>query len=241
VTLRVRSNAPSSFRTTIFRDGNLLAAEYDQADFSRVVPADPAVYRVVIDAPARFDSASWIVSNPIYVGAIQARPQPPPAAIAETHAVFDGRSTVGWRTEANAASTAMLDFTGTPGDGRLRMRYRLSELNPPGPYAALAVELPDGAGPYDRVAFTAGSDRPLRVNVQFQPIGRAEGWERSVYLDESSREYSIRFDEATSITGDGTTHPAAGTIHDIMFVIDATHTKPGTSGQIWLKSAALQR
>ena len=99
----------------------------------------------------------------------------------------------------------------------------------------------DGAAPYDRVTFTVRSEQPLRVSVQFQPVGRAEGWQRSVYVDETSREQTVRFAEATPIAAARTRHPDPKDIHDILFVIDTTHAKPGASSRLWLKSAALQR
>jgi hypothetical protein len=35
--------------------------------------------------------------------------------------------------------------------------------------------------------------------------------------------------------------PDAADIHDILFVVDTTHAKPGASGRLWMKSAVLQR
>ena len=51
------------------------------------------------------------------------------------------------------------------------MVYGLSGGTSSGQYASLAVELPNGAGPYDRVTFTARSEQPLRILVQLQPLG----------------------------------------------------------------------
>ena len=123
----------------------------------------------------------------------------------------------------------------------LRLRYGLSGGPPIGQYASMAVELPDSAAPYDRVSFTARSEHPMRLAVQFQPLGRAEGWQRSVYVDETNRQYTIRFDELKSIGRSRTAHPDASNIHDVLFVVDTTHAKPGASSRLWIKSAALQR
>ena len=91
------------------------------------------------------------------------------------------------------------------------------------------------------MTFVARSEQPLRLWVEFQPLGRAEGWHRSVYLDETYREHTVRFDETTPMGSGRTPHPDAKNIHDILFVVDTAHAKPGASNRLWLKSAALQR
>jgi hypothetical protein len=121
------------------------------------------------------------------------------------------------------------------------MAYELSGGVPMGQYASLGVELPSGAAPYDRVTFTARSEHPLRLLVQFQPLGRAEGWQRSVYVDDTNREHTVRLDEATPMGASRTPHPDARHVHDILFVVDTTHAKPGASNRLWIRSAALQR
>jgi hypothetical protein len=136
---------------------------------------------------------------------------------------------------------AALDVAGTIGGSELRMRYGLSSGAPSGQYASLAVELPNGAAPFDRLTFTARAEHPMRISVQCHPLGRAEGWQRSVYLDEMNREYTIRFDEAAALGTTGALHPDPKNIHDILFVIDTTHAAPGSSGRLWVRSAALQR
>src|SRR4029453_17996015 len=44
VTLRVRSNAPSQFTTTIWNGTAIVAGDRHEADFTFDAPADPAVY-----------------------------------------------------------------------------------------------------------------------------------------------------------------------------------------------------
>ena len=241
VTLRVRSNAPSSFLTMLWRDDQAVATLRDEVDVTRTMSEGPAVYRVAILAPPELGSIPWLVSNPIYVGIRFPAPAPPPTVVSASRPLFDGRSTKWWRTETDRSSLAALDLAATPGGGELRMRYGLSSGTPIGQYASLAVELPDGAAPYDRVTFTARSEQPVRISVQFQPLGRAEGWQRSVYLDDTNRTYTIRFDEATPIVPSATPHPDPKTTHDILFVVETTHAKPGTSSRLWIRDAALQR
>jgi hypothetical protein len=241
VTLRVRSNAPSSFVTMLWRDGVVLATARDEVDLTRVAPAGPAIYRATIVAPPELGSTSWVISNPIYVGVTFPRPMPPQNVVLESREIFDGRTVKGWRTEKNASSMAALDVAETAGGAELRMAYELSGGVPMGQYASLGVELPSGAAPYDRVTFTARSEHPLRLLVQFQPLGRAEGWQRSVYVDDTNGEHTVRLDEATPMGASRTPHPDARHVHDILFVVDTTHAKPGASNRLWIRSAALQR
>jgi hypothetical protein len=240
VTLRVRSNAPSSFLTILWHDDEPFATLRDEVDITRTLDT-PAIYRAAIVAPPELGSIPWIISNPIYVGVTF--PAPAPArAVSESKGLFDGRTAKWWQTETDPTSLAALDVAPTIGGSELRMRYGLSGGAPSGQYAALRVELPGGAAPYDRVTFTARAEHPLRLSVQFQPLGRASGWQWSVYLDEMNRDHTIRFDEATPIGSvAGSPHPDPKNIHDILFVVETTHAKPGASGRLWLRSAALQR
>ncbi len=239
VTLRVRSNAPASYLTMLWRDGELLTTAHDEVDLARSAPGGPAIYRAAIVAPPELGSIPWVVSNPIYVGVDFPRSVPVVNIVSAFRSIFDGTAKW-WRTETDAMSKATIETEETPGGIELRMVYSLSSPPALGQYASLAVELPNGAAPYDRVTFSARSERPLRILVQLQTLGRKEGWQRSVYLDTSDREQKVRFDQATPIGSTRTPHPDATLLHDILFVVDTTHTKPGTSGRLWLKTATLQ-
>jgi hypothetical protein len=240
ITLRVQSNAPSSFLTILWQDEEPLATVRDEVDITRTVH-ESAIYRVTIVAPPELGSIPWIVSNPIYVGDTLRIPGPAPSVVSTSKPLFDGRTATHWRTETDPSSIAALDVSPTLNGAELRMRYGLSGGMPAGQYASLAVELPDGATPYDRVSFTARAERPIRIGVRFQPLGRAEGWQQSVYLDETNRQYTIRFDELKAMGPTRTPHPEAKNIHDLLFVVDTTHAKPGASSRLWIQSAVLQR
>ena len=241
VTLRVRSNAPSSFVTMLWRDDQLLTTVRDEVDLTRSTTGGPGIYRAAITAPPELGSIPWVVGNPIYVGVSFPRPAPPVNIVSDSRSIFDGRTAKWWRTETDRTSVAELDVADTVSGGELRMVYGLSGGTASGQYASLAVELPDGAAPYDRVTFTARSEQPLRLLVQLQPLGRAAGWQRSVYLDGVNREQTVRFDEATPIGPVRTLHPDPKDIHDILFVVDTTHARLGASGRLMVKAAALQR
>jgi hypothetical protein len=241
-TLRVRSNAPPSFPTMIWQDDRPIAAITDQVDITQPLLDKPAIYRVDILTPRERGSVPWIISNPIYVGMTF----PPPASPdrkppSESRPLFDGRTASRWRIETDPTSVAALDVAPVVGGAELRMRYGLSGGAPVGQFAALAVELPDGAAPADRLTFAARAEHPLRLSVQFHTLGRAGRWERSVYIDEVARERTVYLDDVRPIGATDTRDLAGQDIHDILFVVGTIHTKPGSSGRLWIRAAALQQ
>ena len=239
VTLRIRSNAPSSFVTRLWRDGDRIAEVRDEVDITRTAPEGPAIYRAEITTGTDQGSIPWIVSNPIYVGVTFPAAAPAASAPIESRPLFDGQTTKWWRTEADPKSTVALGAT--PG-AELRMQYALSPVSPPGPYAAVGVELPDRAAPFDRVTFTARADRPMRISVRFRSLGPpTEHWQRSVYVDETPRDHTIRFDDVTPVDAARAPHPDPDAIHDILFVVETTNSTPGSAGQLWMRNVLLQR
>jgi hypothetical protein len=242
VTLHVRSNAPPSFLTILWKDAQPIATVSDQAEITRTVPDEPAIYRVEVIAGCEQGSVPWIISNPIYVG-MTFRPAAAPdrkAAFASAP-LFDGRTTSRWRIEQDRASMAILDAVPVTGGAELRLHYRLSGGTSAGQFAALGVELPGGAAPYDTLTFTARAEHPLRLSVQFRLLGRDDRWQRSVYLDEVAHEITVHFDDVTPVGATETRYPAAKDIHDILFVVETTHTQPGSAGRLWIRTAEIQR
>jgi hypothetical protein len=242
VTLHIRNNAPSSFQTIVWKDDKPIATVSDQADITQPVADEAAIYRVEIITPRERGSVPWIISNPIYVGmTFSSTVTEGRKPVTESRPLFDGRTASRWRIELDRTSAAVLDVVPVVGGAELRMRYGLSGGASAGQYAALAVELPSGAAPADRLAFTARAEHPLRLSMQFRMLGRGDRWERSVYIDEVARDHTVYFDDVKPIGVTRTPYPAANDIHDILFVVETTHTKPGSSGRLWVKAAALQR
>jgi hypothetical protein len=242
VTLRIRSNAPSSFVTVLWRDGERIADGRDVVDFTHTAPEGPAIYRAEITTGSDQGSTPWIISNPIYAGVTFPAAGPARSAPAESRPLFDGQITKWWRTEVAPMSTVALDLAPGEGGAELRMRYALSAAPGSGPYAAAGVELPDRAAPYDRVTFTARADKPMRISVRFRNLGPPpEHWQRSVYIDETPREHTIRFDDVAPVGPARTPHPDPRDIHDILFVVETTYSRPGSAGQIWIRNVLLQR
>ncbi|HMB79443.1 MAG TPA: hypothetical protein VKI43_05230, partial [Vicinamibacterales bacterium] len=68
-----------------------------------------------------------------------------------------------------------------------------------------------------------------------------ERWKRTVYVDLAAQDHTIFFDDLKPV---GQTHaplPDLAGIRSLLFVVDATNTKMGDSGRIWIKKAALER
>ena len=77
----------------------------------------------------------------------------------------------------------------------------------------------------------------MRLSVQLRSDrGR---WHRSVYVDTFSQERTVSFDDLTPAGITDTDKPPLAEIRNILFVVDSTNTKPGTSGRIWITQPAL--
>lgn len=149
-----------------------------------------------------------------------------------------------WGIEHERSSDATITASGRAGACQLRFEYALGSGAPVDQFAALVGAVPRAAlVPYDRIAFSARANQPLRVVVELRPGGtdNPPRWIRSVYLDRASRDVTVFFDDMRP------TPPAAGTrvpldaIEALMFVVDTTNTKPGTRGEIAFSRIALGR
>jgi hypothetical protein len=250
VTLRVRSNAPPAFTTMIWEGARRLSTDHHQHDFTVEAPDAPAEYRVEVRSTARLPRLPWILSNPIYVRGAESEgrfagsaPRPPAAT---SSPIFDGTAN-GWRVERDPVSLAALDVSRTIDGSELRLRYALAGEVPAGSHGGLFIALiddrPAGLAASDRLVFTARAERPMRISVQLRagPGSAAERWQRSVYVDTFDQERTVYFDDLSPVGPTRSAQPPLSDIHDIMFVIDTTNTKPGSSGRFWIKAPAVQR
>jgi hypothetical protein len=233
VTLSVRSNAPASFTTVVWRDDRRLMTFPGGAERRHVVTV-PGAYRVEVDAAG---SVPWLMSNPIYVGTLPPLVPAAPRPTSASQALFDGRTAVGWWTESDPRSTASVDTA----DGGIRLRYTLGGGTSSGQFAALATRLPR-PNRYDRIALTVRSEEPMRISVQLRtPDPGSARWQRSIYLDQHPRDYTIDFGEMTPADDPAGPRLDARQIRDLLVVIDTTHTRPGASGRLWITRAVLER
>lgn len=243
VTLRVRSNAPPEFTTTIWDGSTRIASDIHEQEVAVRAPPGPAVYHVEIRARTGNGELPWILSNPIYVRALEMKPPPPvgpPPSAGDP--LFDGRTGSGWRVEHDQVSDGTLDVPAAVSGAELRLRYGLGGGAPSGQFVALVADTPTGIAPNDRIAITMRADHPCRVSIQLRSAnGGGERWQQSTYVDAFDRQHTIHFDDLTPVGATSTPHPPLDQVRSILFVIDTTHAKPGTSGRLWIKGATLQR
>lgn len=245
ITLQVRSNAPAGWPTNVWK-GTARIAERTEPVFDLPVSGEPAVYSVEVRKPGQAGQPAWLTSNPIYVRdpRVSASAIQPAAVYADGQSLFDGRTTTGWSWEGDATSQAAVDFAPLVTGARVRLRYGLSGGAKVGQYAAAAVDTPRGAADAAGVRFLVRGDAPMRISLQVRaevPGFQPERWERSVYLDATEAERTVRFSDMHPV---GKTHaptPPAGAIRSIMFVVDTTNSLPGSSGRLWLGAARLVR
>lgn len=250
VTLSVRSNAPAGFTTTIWRGTDVLAGDRHEEAITIQAPADRAVYWVEIRPPRPTDQRSWIISNPIYVGAAE-HPMDLDTRPRATHseAIFDRKSTNGWSVELGPESLGVIEATRTLAGSELRLRYALGGAPGMKQAVALVYNRESGTLPYDRLTFEARAEHPMRISVQLRWPGQGdlERWQRSVFVDTVSQEYTIDFDDLRRVNalasdaGQPAREPHLATVRSLMFVVDSTNTKPGTSGHLWISRVALEK
>jgi hypothetical protein len=248
VTLHVRSNAPPQFTTIVWTNGSMIGGDHHEQEFTVEAPADPAVYWAEIRASGipHFETLSWVRSNPIYVRSPEPPALPPvspPATVIVP--IFTGTAD-GWRAEHDPTSLAAVERAALVDGAELRFRYGLAGGSPIGQVAALAFDTPGGLAAYDRLAFTIRAERPMRISVQLR-VGDDQGtsaldrWKRTVYADITAQEHTFSFDDFTPVGQTHTPEPVLGGIRTILFVVDATNTRMGDSGRIWIKKAALEK
>jgi predicted metal-dependent phosphoesterase TrpH len=247
VSLHVRSNAPIGYLTTVWRDGHAIK-ESEQHEFD--VDSDEngdATYRVTIRAPGRPGAPPWVISNPIHVGssaqanAVSTLKADP---VAERLSLFDSRSTAGWTLENSKGSMSIIDAVQMTSGPELRLRYGITGGSPVGQYSGAAVETTHGVAEYDRVAFTIRGEHPMRISIQVRAeVQNAppERWQRSIYIDASDSEHTIRFNDMRPVGVTHTPQAVPENIRAIMFIVDTTNSRPGASGRIWIKNVRLER
>lgn len=246
VALHVTSNAPARFTTVVHDGTRVLSSVRDAQDLTVHGPATAGVFWVEIVDATRTPPITWIRSNPIYVRrpADPPAPLPPSTPVAArplaTRPIFDARSADGWTVEHDRVSLAAVDVAANLIAPELRYRFGLADGPPSGQYTSLVHAVPEGVADFDRLSFTIRAERPMRISIQIRDA-TADRWQRSIYIDASPASRTVLFDDVRPV---GVTHaerPRRSDFRSIMFVIDTTNTKPGTSGRIWLKDVRLEQ
>ena len=258
--LTVQTNAPPTFTTTIWRNGEVLASQSTQPNVTLDGVAGPAVYQVAIRATDRPAAPIWLMSNPIYVGgapaetpssnnrseqsgAVSRSGAAPAADTRRPRVLLDAVTQAVWRTEVASASKAAVDLVTEASLRELRVRYGLPGGDAFGQFAAAVVETPGGVAPHDRLVFTARAERPMRLSIQVRALvglDQTRRWQRTIYVDDAVSTHTLLFDSFTPVEEGIASRPPAGNVLAILFIVDRTHTKPGASGRFWLRDVSLR-
>jgi hypothetical protein len=245
VTLRVRTNAPPSF-TTVVRDGaKIVSGDHHEADFTVSVSDAPAVYWVETRATGQSPDVVWARSNPIYVRQpAHSIPASAHAPVTSSRPIFDGSAAAGWAVEHDPTSVAALDLAPAIAGNELRLRFGLSNQVTPAPAVALTYSTPAGLAGFDRLAFTARAERPMRISVQLRVPregGQFDRWQRSVFVGVADDTRTVALNDFRPAGVNQPPGPSLDAVRSIMFVVDPVNTKRGMSSRFWIARAALQR
>jgi hypothetical protein len=236
--LTVRSNAPEGSTVTLFKDGSVLASS-NSPELTFAAGAEPGVFRLEVtlpDAPGH-PPIPWLLSNPIWVEPAGWPTTPPPRpAATETMQIGAG----GWHVERDPGSTAEI-LSMDDGEWLVRFRYELGKDRSVAPYSALVLSTGSALRSHDRVTFRASADRPMRMSVQARRMVIGERWQRSIYLDSQPRDLEVHFDDMRPVSGGSAPRFNPAEIDSLLFVVDATHTRPGTAGSFSLANVKLAR
>lgn len=243
VRLTIRTNAPASFTTTLWRSGEVIHRQPASPEMTIDAPEGEALYRVEIRATDRDHAPPWVMSNGLMVRSMPEQGQPP-SREAKAHprrVLFDAQTNVGWLTESAPNSRMAIDVAPSLGGRELHTRFGLPGGDVYGQYVATVFDLGDsGLAATRRLRFSARSDVPMRVSVQLRVPGAGEPprWRRSVYLDADSRTFDLALDDFRPVGGATPAAPPLRDVRALLFVVDQTNTRPGTSGHIWLRDVA---
>jgi hypothetical protein len=231
VDVEARVNAPAA-NVVLLENGRRVADGAAAVHYR--APERPAVFRVEVGlptAPGR-PPIPWIVSNPIYVGGLL-DPRRPIPRLQPAQVLAVAARTPDWSIEREKHSQATVTADGT---NALHFDYALAPRPVVNQYVAL-VHAVDHLPTYDRLQFRACADRPMRLSVQLRIAAPAGGerWQRSVYVDQDLRDVAVFLDDVRPIGTTSSWRPQLGKVDSVLFVIDTTNTRPGTSGRVRLE------
>ncbi|MEQ1759900.1 MAG: hypothetical protein ABL986_16410 [Vicinamibacterales bacterium] len=243
VTLRASTSGPGDATMTLFRDGRAERTVQGTV-LEEVVPADPAIYRVEVSlaAPGGAPRVPWMISNPIYVGAAPASTGVLPSGRPTPATTFSLEQLGATRIERSGASEAATTITRALDGRELLFRYALGGKASDHPYAAAVIALPVPVQRESQIRFSARADRPMRLSVQVRSPGPGDGdrWRRSIYLDETPRDFSVVLTDMRAVAS-ARLDDRLATIDSLLFVVDDEHTRMGNGGRVWLRNLAIAK
>ena len=245
VRLTARASPAPGLVLVLLRNGEVVGSESGPTlSYVHAPAAGTTVYRVEarLDADGRTHSVPWMVSNPIWINPLRETPRlVVPPADAERR-LFTGHEPDRWTLEKDPASVASTDVGYGPwGSQVLQLTYDLAGGTPRGQYAAAVTPLdPQGFPAWDRVRFRAGASPQTRISVQVRDDRTGRRWKRSVVVGAEPREIVVRLDEMSFAEPRLGGRPPRGKLGSLLFVIDTTHTRPGTSGRVWIDDVQIE-
>ena len=233
IELRIDSNAPADSTIVLMKNGTPAATATGRS-LRQNVASSPAVYRIEIQlrgAPGK-PPVPWVVSNPIYVRAQDESPAARNTAT-ETTSLYDNGEARGWRPEMSSRSKAALNVVRSLTGTELLLRWAIGGTKEESPYVAFAMPAGESIAAYDRMMFTSRADTPMRLSVQFR-LANGDRWRRSIFLDDTAREYSVFFDDVRPVGVVARRTLPLDSVRDVLFVVDSVNANPGTAGQFWI-------
>lgn len=246
-TLHVNVQAPPRAEVVLLQDGMAIATADAAQPFAHEATSDRAVYRVEVRVPGAPGQppVPWLLSNPIYAAPPVSPSMPNDGRPAPTQfdMQYDNGPTDGWTVETSAQSRGALDRLTVVGGSELGFRFALGGAMTDSPYAALALRARPEIATFDRLMFTARASRPMRVSVQLrsQDGTPADRWQRSVYLDQTSRQFTVYFDDMAPRGATSTPRPVLNRIGSVLFVIDTRNADTGSNGQFTIDDVKFAR
>ena len=84
----------------------------------------------------------------------------------------------------------------------------------------------------------------MRISVQLRAGADGEAGDagrRSVYVGTFDQDRTVFLDDMTPAGATRTRTPPLAEVRSIIFVVDTVNTKPGATGRLWIKRAALEQ
>ena len=226
LTLNVALAAPADTAIRLLRDGRTVAQGTGSGLRYPVSPgAVPAAYRVEVILPEARGrpTVPWIVSNPIYVGAVAEARAVPEAAGRSLPA--RGES---WQVERSIDAAATVTEVGNG----FRIAFTLG--NSGDTYAAAARALrPGSLADVGALLLDVEAAQPMRLSLQIrqQRDGRlSPRWRRSFYASPERRVVRAPLGEFAPAWSDVPALPDPAAVDGLLLVVDTVNTAPGASG-----------
>jgi hypothetical protein len=177
------------------------------------------------------------VSNPIFVGLPPRRAGEEIPAAASLD-LIEGAG-LAWHTERDARSTATI----ARASGAIAFRYALGDGEARDQFAAIVLPVPPEFAWYERVRLQVRSATPVRLSVQVRELGNDNPprWRQSIYADASPRTHVIAFDDMTPVAPNTLARVPRALAGGVLLLVDTTHTRPGTSGEVTFDALAFER